>query len=345
LAGEVILNPAPDVTGLRFGGLSGMVSLGDGRDLLAVGDDSESPRVLRLHVTANPAWSVQQVGTIRLERNNNAPAILDPEGIALTAEGHILISSEGISTADVRLPPSITEYSPDGSYVGQLPVRARFLQNPVGTLTTGVRPNAGFESLTTTPDFTRLFTAAEVSLLQDGDGDPFSTAPRTRMLEYVQRSGTYQPAREFVYELDPLPRPAFRVGFAVNGLVELLALSHSELLALERAFVESEDKSTTINRIRLFRISLDGATDIAAVDSLGNATRSTAVSKVLVSDLNALPGLSPRLANLDNFEGLAWGPRDRNGVRPLIVVSDDNFNTSQVTAFLFLQPGRAASVR
>ena len=322
-----------------------MVSLGDGRELLAICDDSESPRVLRLQVTPSPVWSVQQVGAIRLEPNSNAPARLDPEGIALTAEGHILISSEGISTADVRLPPSITEYSPDGSYVRQLPVRARFVQNPVGTLTTGVRPNAGFEGLTTTPDYARLFTAAEVSLLQDGDGDPFSTAPRTRMLEYLQRSGTYQPAREFVYELDPLPRPAFRVGFAVNGLVELLALSQSELLALERAFVESEDKSTTINRIRLFRISLDGATDVSGVDTLSSAGRTTPVRKVLLSDLNQLRGLSPRLANLDNFEGLAWGPRDRDGVRPLIVVSDDNFNASQVTAFLFLQPGRAASVR
>jgi 3-phytase len=341
----LILNRAPDATALRFGGLSGMVSLGDGRELLAISDDSESPRVLRLRVTDTPAWSLQQLGSIRLQPDDNAPARLDPEGIALTAEGHILISSEGISTAAVRLPPSITEYSPDGAYVRQLPVRARFVQNPVGTLTTGVRPNAGFESLTTTPDFAQLFTAAELSLLQDGDGDPFSTAPRTRMLEYVQRGGTYHPAREFVYELDPLPRPAFRSGFAVNGLVELLALSQSELLALERAFVESQDKSATINRIRLFRISLDGATDVSGVDALSSAGRTTPVSKVLLSDLNELRGLSPRLANLDNFEGLAWGPRDANGVRPLIVVSDDNFNASQVTAFLFLQPGRAASVR
>ena len=162
------------------------------------------------------------------------------------------------------------------------------------------------------------------------------------MLEYVHRSGGYQPAREFVYELDPLPRPGFRVGFAVNGLVELLALSKSELLAMERAFVESDDKTTTINRIRLFRISLDEATDIAGVESLSSAGQTTPVRKVLLLDVNELPGLSPKLANLDNFEGLAWGPPGRDGVRALVVVSDDNFSANQMTAFLFLQPGRAA---
>jgi hypothetical protein len=298
--------------------------------------------VLRLRITAAPAWSVQHLESIRLEQHDHAPARLDPEGIALTADGHLLISSEGISTEQLRLPPSITEYSSDGRYIRQLPVRPRFVQNPTGTMSTGVRTNAGFESLTTTPDFSHLFTATELSLLQDGDGDPFSTAPRTRVLEYVAQSGSYQPAREFVYELDPLPRPAFRVGFAVNGLVELLALNQSELLAMERAFIESEDKTTTINRIRLFRITLDGATDVSALDSLSGPEPKTPVRKLLLSDLNALPGLSAKLASLDNFEGLAWGPPGRNGLRPLILVSDDNFRANQMTAFLFLQPGRAA---
>ena len=341
LGGEVIVNSRVDPTGLRFGGLSGMISLGDGRELLALSDDSDEPRVLRLRIAATPAWSVDQLASIRLEQNDQAPARLDPEGIALTADGHMLVASEGIST-EIRLPPSITEYSSDGRFIRQLPVRPRFVQNPTGALSRGVRTNAGFESLTTTPDFSHLFTASEVSLLQDGDGDPFSTSPRTRLLEYVEESGgAYQPAREFVYELDPLPRPAFRVGFAVNGLVELLALNRSELIAMERAFIESDDKATTINRIRLFRINLEGASDISAVDTLSGATGLKPPRKVPLLDLAELPGLSARLAGLDNFEGLAWGVPGPDGVRSLILVSDDNFNVNQVTAFLFLRPREA----
>ncbi len=341
LAAERILPPTPDPTGLRFGGLSGMVSLRDGRELLAISDDSDNSRVFRLRVTDTPAWNVERVATIPLESNTSAFARLDPEGIALTAEGHMLISSEGISTEDARLPPSITEFSPDGRFIRKLPVRPRYIQNPTGPLVTGVRSNANFESLTTTSDFSRLFTATEVSLLQDGDGDPFSTAPRTRILEYARSRDGYQPAREFAYDLDPLPKPVFPVRFAVNGLVELLALTGTELIAMERAFIESEDQSATINRIRLYRISLAGASDISEWDTLSGHGPVTPVRKVLLADLKGLEGLSPRLANLDNFEGLAWGPPGRNGVRPLIVVSDDNFNAGQVTAFLFLEPGRS----
>ena len=339
LAGEVIVRPKADTAGLRFGGLSGMVSLRDGRELLAISDDSENPRVIRFRVSRSTEWNVEPIESIRLQAGQGAPARLDPEGLALTSDGHLLISSEGLSVDGVRLPPSITEYSADGRYIRQLPVRSRYVPNPTGPLVNGVRPNASFESLTTSPDFSRLFTATEIGLVQDAEDDPFSAAPRTRLLEYEQRGDGYQPAREFAYALDPLPRPAFPVGFAVNGLVELLALNNSELLALERAFVEAKDKAIVINRIRIFRISLEGAEDISAVEGLGNRAPVTPVRKILLADLGALDGRSPALSNLDNFEGLAWGPPDDTGVRPLIVVSDDNFSSAQVTAFLFLRTG------
>ncbi|HVJ27202.1 MAG TPA: esterase-like activity of phytase family protein [Vicinamibacterales bacterium] len=341
LAGEVIFRPKVDTAGLRLGGFSGMVSLRDGRELLAISDDSENPRVIRFRVSRATGWNVEPIESIRLETGQGAPVRLDPEGLALTSDGHLLISSEGLSVDGVRLPPSITEYSPDGRYIRQLPVPSRYLPNPTGPLVSGVRPNASFESLTTSPDFSRLFTATEIGLVQDAEDDPFAAAPRTRLLEYVQHSGGYHPAREFAYALDALPRPAFPVGFAVNGLVELLALNNSELLALERAFVEAKDKAVVINRIRIFRISLEGADDISAVEGLGDRAPVTPVKKILLADLGTLDGRSPALSNLDNFEGLAWGPPDDTGVRPLIVVSDDNFSSAQVTAFLFLRTGGA----
>ena len=332
-----------DAAGLRFGGLSGIVSIRDGRELLAISDDSENPRVIRFRVSRAAEWHVEPLESIRLEAAQGAPTRLDPEGLALTSEGHLLISSEGLSIDGVRLPPSITEYSSDGRYLGQLPIRPRYVPNPTGPLTSGVRPNASFESLTTSPDFSRLFTATEIGLVQDEEDDPFSATPRTRLLEYVQQSGGYQPAREFAYSLDALPRPDFPIGFAVNGLVELLALNNSELLALERAFVESRDKAVVINRIRIFRISLKGAADISEVEALSDRAPVTPVKKILLADLGALDGRSPALSNLDNFEGLAWGPPDDKGLRPLIVVSDDNFSSAQVTAFLFLRTGGAVS--
>ena len=59
------------------------------------------------------------------------------------------------------------------------------------------------------------------------------------------------------------------------------------------------------------------------------------VSKTLLLDLSTVPGLSPELApSLDNFEGMAFGPKLPDGRATLILVSDDNFQTSQRTWFL-----------
>lgn len=340
LAGEVVLRAAAGDTGIhRVGGLSGIVPLRGGRELLAVSDDRDASRVLRFHVRDRPAWSIEAAGTIPLTAGPGAPVKLDPEGIALTSDGHLLISSEGVGNEEPRVPPSINEYSPDGRFIRQLVVRRRYHPNPTGPLVTGVRGNGGFESLTTSPDLTRLFTGVELPLVQDDGTDPFARG-RTRILEYTSRGGSYAPAREFVYEIEPLERPRDRVRFAVNGLVELLALGRTELLALERGFVESHGGTASMNRIRIFRIDLDGASDVSALPALRGTAEIVPVRKTLLVDLNALPGLSPALANLDNFEGLAWGPPDADGRRPLILVSDDNFNPRQVTAFLFLRPGR-----
>jgi len=39
------------------------------------------------------------------------------------------------------------------------------------------------------------------------------------------------------------------------------------------------------------------------------------------------------LPRLDNTEGMCWGPPQPGGKRTLVVVSDDNFNRSQITQF------------
>jgi hypothetical protein len=345
LAAEfVIPKVPPQLSQARLGGLSGLVALREGREFLAISDDHDNSRVFRLRVTGDaPRLAVEAVGTIHLEAGAGAPPRLDSEGIALTADGHMLVSSEGIGNEEPRLPPAIIEYSADGRYLRQLPVPAHFIPNARGPLTSGVRPNAGLEGLTTTPGFDRLFTASELPLVQDGEADAFAAGGRSRIIEYTRRDGAYHPTREFVYDITPLARPAYPTRVAVNGLVELLALSAEELLALERGYVESQDGKTSMNRIRLFRISIGGASNVAGQTTLRDAGEVLSVRKTLLMDVNAVPGLSPSLRNLDNFEGMAWGPAGGDGRRSLVMVSDDNFNASQMTAFLFFRPGQPSS--
>ncbi len=344
LLGEFLIPPAtsfPSITPPRFGGISGLATLPGGCELLAISDDDRESRFYRLRVgTTDEGLRVTPVERTFLGRASGAPARLDPEGIALTKSGTVLISSEGIG-APPRLPPAILEYAQDGRFIRQLPVPTHFVPNATGPLKRGVRRNGGFESLTVTPDFTRLFTANELPLVQDGPADAFAEGGRVRIVEYVTEGESYRPAREFVYELSPPERPPFETGESLNGVSELLAVSGTELLALERGFIRMRGTGIGVNAIRLFRISIDGATDVSSFESLAGRDGITPVRKTLVQDFSELAGRSLRLINLENFEGLAWVGKDPD--RGLLVVSDDNFNPLQVTAFLLLEPAAAAT--
>ena len=254
----------------------------------------------------------------------------------------MLISSEGFGL-EPRLPPAILEYSRDGRFIRQLPVPPRVVPNARGPLRSGARRNGGFESLAMAADGSRFYTANELPLVQDGPDAPFTPGSRVRIVEYAADGKRYAPAREFAYELAPLDRPSSPYGLAINGLVELLAVSPTELLALERGFVQPKGVRFGVNRIRLFRISLDGATDVSKLESLDGRGDVTPVGKTLVQDFSRLAGRSLRLLNLDNFEGLAWVGAGEGADRALLTVSDDNFNALQVTAFLLLEPASRAA--
>ena len=113
-------------------------------------------------------------------------------------------------------------------------------------------------------------------------------------------------------------------------------MNRTTLLALERGFVENqENPARSRNTIRLFKITVTGATDVSSLDSLKGHTEVIPVTKTLLLDLSNVEGLSPELApSLDNFEGLAFGPRLPDGRASLILVSDDNFSAAQRTWFL-----------
>ena len=96
-------------------------------------------------------------------------------------------------------------------------------------------------------------------------------------------------------------------------------------------------RTPTLGRccIRLYRITLAGATDISPLESLKGHPEVVPVKKTLLMDLGSVQGLSPDLAqNLDNFEGLTFGPRLPDGRATLLLVSDDNFRAEQRTWFL-----------
>jgi hypothetical protein len=103
-----------------------------------------------------------------------------------------------------------------------------------------------------------------------------------------------------------------------NGLVELLALSETRLISMERACLTTKDHQFTANAIQLFSVEL--------VDTDARKT-------LLLNFDNVAPRLSSALTRLENFEGMAFGPIV-NGQKTLLIVSDDNFRKTQKTSFL-----------
>ncbi len=217
----------------------------------------------------------------------------------------------------------------------------------------GVRHNLGFESLTVSPDGTKLFVGGEESLLQDGPTATFEHGALCRIIEYRVGDGEIAPVAEYAYPLGPVTWPATLddiepadVDLDV-GLVELVALTETKLLALERDFIrEREGERRGLNRVRIFLVDVEGATDVSGVSSLKNGLKNglengdefrpvRPVRKQLLLDFDDIvPKLSPAFRRLDNFEAMGLGPVLPDGGRSLLVVSDDNFSARQRSAFL-----------
>ena len=340
LAGHFSFQPLtrfPPGTGPRFGSLSGLAPTGVPGEYLVVSDDRVDRRFYRIRVSGEgTSFRVDVLEMIRLDEKSPAPH-LDPEAIAITPGGDLLIASEGRERGD-HVPPAIAQYTRAGAFIRQLPLRDRYLPDETGKH--GVRENAGFESLTLSPSGRHLFTVTETALLQDGDPVDFDTGTTSRLLEFVAQGDSFVPAREFAYPVQALDAPPFTADGAASGVVELVALSENEMLALERTFIAAvAGKGRGISIIRIFVASLAGADDISGVDSLRGRTPKP-VRKRLLLDMSSLVGIPPDLTTLDNFEGLAVGPTLDDGSRSLLLVSDDNFNKVQRSWFVQLRWGR-----
>ena len=309
--------------GTRVGGLSAL-TYDRRRDvyygLVDNGPDTTSEArfyTLRLPTKGDATGEPQILDVTTLRDASGQPftaSDFDGEGLTLTHNGDLLVSSE--------TEPSIRRFSIDGKLLEELPVPQPFWVAPAGEATR----NQTFESLSLSPNNRSLFTAVEGPLGPDGrtaDG-----SGRIRILRYEDRgAGGFVPAQEFYYLADP--------GL---GVVDIVALSEKELLVMERGF-----QAGVGNTIRIYRVSLDGATDISGVNSLTSSNVEPLQKELLVdlascppSGATAAPGAVQAKPLLDNFEAIALGPVLPDGRQSLVLVSDDNFSSGQTTRVIVL---------
>jgi hypothetical protein len=180
----------------------------------------------------------------------------------------------------------------------------------------GPRRNAVLEGLTLTPSGRWLWAAMEGPLFEDGPEPTDQRGAVTRVTRLDPQ--TALPAGQFLYPLDPVTSGPG----GDSGLADLVALDDSTFLALERGYGDH-------TAARIYRLEVGDAEDVSARPGVANQPVRT-MTKTLLADLNATPGLAP----LDNVEGITLGPALPDGRRSVVVVSDDNFSPSQITQVL-----------
>lgn len=338
--------PKQDFDGEPVGGISAIVYDIPNDKLYGLSDNRDRPRFYTFSATnlntASPTLTVDAVTYLKDQTGSPyAPGKLDPEGMALTPTGTLLISSEGSPAS--RIEPAIGEYDlTSGQLQRVLPLPTRYIPDSVldpeasakaADQTQGIQENLSFESLTINVSSGtggvyepyRLFVATEGPLLQDLDFEP-NIPYKNRMLHYTIDPYQTTLISEHMYEMEIAP-----TGSVLHGLSELELLDQSgHFLGIERAYgFQGFD-------VKLYQLASGGATDISSITSLRAEAGGDGVDpirKELVLDLGTLP--SP----LQNYEAMTIGPSQRNAVgtgrsKTLLIMSDDNFLPEQETQLL-----------
>jgi len=323
-----------EVDGTLVGGLSGIDYNPATGEWIAISDDRSENAPARYY-TLDLAYDEEAIGTLEVTsavtllqedgspypNANDGGNVPDPESIRFDpATGNLWYTSEGSYEFD--LDPFVAEAAPDGSFVGA-PALPEIFQMSGGE-ELGPRENLVFEGLTFAADGESLWIAMEGPLYQDSAESTFESTSYTRIAN-IDRDGNV--LAEYALEVDSLPEEP--TAFATIGVTEILAIDDTRFLVIERGGIETPDAFN--NYIKVYEIDVAGATDIATLPALEGQSF-TPVAKRLVLDLNATD-VDP----IDNTEGISWGPVLENGNRSLVLVSDNNFNETQVTQFVVLE--------
>lgn len=331
LLGTATLGSGTTFEGTTVGGLSALVYDPQRNRYLALSDGPGHGGPARFYtLEIGIADGILEPGEVRvtgvteIRPESGRPAFtksnFDPEGLAPSHHGTLYVSSEG--NAEDGIPPLVAEMTSDGRLLHRFPLPPAF--RPSARPARGVRLNLAFEPLTVTPSGTRLITGTENALVQDGPKASLTGGSPSRLVVYDTRSRRV--VKQALYWTEPVAEPPLIPGtFKINGLVELLAVDETRLLALERSFSLGRG-----NSVRLFLVDLDAADDLSGRRKLSAADldRLEPVGKRLLLDLATLG------VELDNLEGMTWGPELPDGRRTLVLIADDNFSPLQRTQVL-----------
>jgi hypothetical protein len=320
--------------GTTVGGLSGIDYDTTQKIYYLICDDRSEKQPARFYTADITTDSIRFTGvtSLRMPDGNVYPATKnmapDPEAMRYNPHsGHLIWSSEGERIVDkdtVLKDPGIYEISKDGHFLDSFAVPSLFHMQATAA---GPRRNGTFEGLGFTPDGHYMFVNLEEPRYEDGPRAGFrDTTAYIRILKYDVQSR--QPVAQYAYKLAPVAQhPIPEDKFYINGISDILVLSDTRLLIIERSFSTGIKDCT----IRLFLADMNKATDVSYISSLQSVKAFTPVSKKQLLNFESLH------TYVDNVEGMTFGPTLPNGHRTLVFVADNNFSAQEETQFYLFE--------
>jgi hypothetical protein len=276
----------------------------------------------------------------------------DPEGFVVAPNGNFFVSDE--------YGPSIYEFRPNGGFLRAFTIPANitasgdaqntyFSALAAAKVKSGRQANRGFEGLAISPNGSRVFAILQDPLAEEGSGSEDRPGRFSRNIRIVVfDTATGRSVAQYIYPLESLVSLNSRVPgntFAANaqgtniGVSAMTALSDHEFLVLERDNRGLGDGDLTgvtppIATKRIYKIDLNGATDLSHPEIRLAGTNAlpqgvVSVQKSLFIDVQAaLVAAGPKIP--EKMEGLAVGPKLKDGSYALIVATDNDFSVTQL---------------
>ncbi len=344
LIGRATLPHGMAVGKTQLGGLSGVSWDSATKTFWAISDDSSykggPPRAYQLSVRLDGGADLEPrvLGTLTLRDENGRPfPVADCEGIACTGRSAVWVSSEGRAGKNGALPWVRLFSLSSGKALRSLTLPDVFLPKNVAgknvpindpTEVSGIVGNKSLESCSVTPDLGTVYTANETSLVQEkmpGEnkgGAGIFNRTQVRIAAFDARTGRCLSQKIYVSD----------AGCLFGSISDLAATDNrGGLLVLERRVVRLQEGPGACG-IRIYRVNFSdpAATDVRSFASV-TEQKIVPLRKTLVYDSQATG-----LERADNLEGMAVVPLP-NGLTGLLMVSDDNFKTSQETQIMLFR--------
>lgn len=321
--------------GSKIGGLSG-IDYAPKQDVYYLAcDDPTNPRFYKTSILIeNNSFSKITIDTlVKLKDTTNQFLLsntLDLESIRIFGENNLIFSSEG--SIKKNQDPSIFITDNSGNYLDKYILPPNFLTDSSVTKNKP-RHNKVLEGLALDHKGSGYWVAMEGTLALDGEMPTFTNLGSPIRITHFDTT-TQQADDQFTYPLDKIAKDP-KGKFGVNGITGLLQLNKNQFLCLERGYAAGYGSQG--NTVRIYLADTKNSTNTLPFLSLKDQQPIVAKKKLLFDFESIRNQLTDHI--VDNIEDITFGPTLPNGNQSLILVSDNNFNPTniQINQFILLE--------